>query len=1740
MGKANRLQRGKQHKGRRTRETPRPEESVAAAKAGPGPAPSGSSSSGTTFKVLVLAPRRFIRLFEAHPPYLAGTPGVILPDDIPGTPLSTTTAPLAGDPYFSEIVQERLYRLYRWVVSPPPPSRYVRPPPALAPTQVDGREDSDRTARPTVQIHSDSDTDEEDVVVLLPGPGGQEKLPEVISTASSLEPPASSSSQCTPPASGPEKRRQLLANVVMRAAEDGSLAKALSRVRWPESEDAPPGHTDSESDTVEALEPGDGLPPPSPENILRADPAASTLLSHTFQGISPPENMLESVPEMVKLLPASVASQDPPSTCQPLPTRRWRRRQLSQLEAEAEAHAKADPPTVTSKGLPSRSPFSPITRTDTKRVRPEKRSSASSSNDDSSSGRSGRSQGHEPRRFTDTGMTQPGTPTSPAYMRASSASPVRAFMRLAVVMFSLPRSLGAVHGQWSFCVALSLQRYLHLPASCHTHQWSPQQAMLLPPSRFSPQPHAGASFSGPWHLFASGQPVVPPDTVLRNLVHRTQPDRSKLPSDIPTTPSWFASDPDEVRASDSDQIDREMAARGLPPPPVPPLCENDEPRGPPPPRPVRYDDAPGSLSESEGPCITDSSSLLSLVAAANGVGYQDVVTADLLPQLSRPRWVSDALESSDAKGESLQDGVSSILQAPSDAHATGIKRAYNRAVRRAQASPLQGTFYRGRWCSFRAPVLSPQPRMDRRPQLHAAAPASAARLLHVSYNAGGLTGESYQELMQWLAQLPPEQCPMIVHIQETHWSHDQEYSTPGWHIISSACSSPKAGGLLTLVSAQLCSANQISSSSRVAGRLLHVRIDLGDRTVDAINTYQKVYHSGSTRIEKGQTQTAADQRMGVWTSLRGLLKEIPIRHHLILSGDFNSPAPLISELVGSKGASQIDHVFVRKATADMPARGGSPVTGLWRLGDKGAYATPVATRVIPEFGTFVYVASLSLLAAWTDDRTREAKRAWFHDQIPGMERASAVGDVSPNDELWSPTQQVDCLKTFFQDLYAPEDEPALPPLPHPRRRLLPVLIFLRPGSVTRSVIQYSHDNYALSGSQKARAVFWPDAAQGRRCIVCSATVTKCWHTLIPFLCLQAETAQVPIELRVQLLEFYRGLLMRRLARATSSEWVRRALTAFADDFHIGQVVYSTRDLLLSIDRLGHVLQLLIDARMKVNIDKSVILLSVNHSYASRWRRREILSDKEGPRLRISTPTAGTFKMPIVSTHKYLGAIISYQEDQRELGLFQNFTTPPAGMDASASTMTFASTSSEPKGKGKGKQPKGKVLVQRPLLDFLRRPDRSNGPSPSPPLRTLLLRATLQEMETRIKLTISKEKQTAIDMQWYKEEEGWTYMQWNAQKGQLELQATPSPLATETLLELLRELPTLVNPDSVKKFASLRGLPQEPQSEWIHFQLELGFRPQGDRMWEIFQMLLNQSCLHPLGARLRKDRPGLSGLAAQIQQAVGEVPLHFQPLLRAVLHNADGTACYMNTAFIALLWALGCYDPARSGSLCSLYQCLTARSDLRLMRNMCWTMLLGNWARPNQQHDMHEFLLHLMPRVRLEAFSGLWQTRRLEDTGTVVCASSSALLPVTVDLPLEARGLQHCVQEWSARHYHTAFDGTMPHLLCLHLSRYRRDDERGILSKDDQALPDWSEVLRIPQFATSHDLQKHWRPYQVCAMALHYGPALHQGHYRCMTRWGQNPVRVWLHDDNRAAVPLSLPDSVELSRKAYLIWAVRMD
>ena len=199
------------------------------------------------------------------------------------------------------------------------------------------------------------------------------------------------------------------------------------------------------------------------------------------------------------------------------------------------------------------------------------------------------------------------------------------------------------------------------------------------------------------------------------------------------------------------------------------------------------------------------------------------------------------------------------------------------------------------------------------------------------------------------------------------------------------------------------------------------------------------------------------------------------------------------------------------------------------------------------------------------------------------------------------------------------------------------------------------------------------------------------------------------------------------------------------------------------------------------------------------------------------------------------------------------------------------------------------------------------------------------------------------------------------------------------------------------------------------------------------------------------------------------------------------------------------------------------------------MLLGPWAQPHRQHDMHEFLLHLMPRLRLPAVRGGWQFRRLEEEGIVVCEQSSTVTPITIDVPEEARGLQHSIQAWHSRHYRAALYESGPELKCIQLSRFRQR-HGGASVKDVQALPDLMEVLRIPLFRSSSDLRVTWLPYQGCAAALHFAPTVHRGHYSALLCSGE---KIWLTEDNQSAEPLQISQLALLSKQAYLLWCRRI-
>ena len=188
----------------------------------------------------------------------------------------------------------------------------------------------------------------------------------------------------------------------------------------------------------------------------------------------------------------------------------------------------------------------------------------------------------------------------------------------------------------------------------------------------------------------------------------------------------------------------------------------------------------------------------------------------------------------------LSDCPRSQVDASLFSHAR--KRANKRAVRRATRDG--GAMYKGRWHTSdqlgakyagmkRAPCGVPGPNsLAAGP---APKPSSGFRIRFMTYNVGGLATDAYDVFMAAMLQTPEAVRPHIVCLQETHWKHSSEYSTPGWHIITSSCPSEfRSGGLMVMISHALvpaAQAHRLGFLEVLVGRLLHVRIHLGEWTL---------------------------------------------------------------------------------------------------------------------------------------------------------------------------------------------------------------------------------------------------------------------------------------------------------------------------------------------------------------------------------------------------------------------------------------------------------------------------------------------------------------------------------------------------------------------------------------------------------------------------------------------------------------------------------------------------------------------------------------------------------------------------------------------------------------------------------------------------------------------------------------------------------------------------------------------
>ena len=241
------------------------------------------------------------------------------------------------------------------------------------------------------------------------------------------------------------------------------------------------------------------------------------------------------------------------------------------------------------------------------------------------------------------------------------------------------------------------------------------------------------------------------------------------------------------------------------------------------------------------------------------------------------------------------DGPNPAPQVPSRIH----KRSYKRAVARAAQSQQGGTMYKGKWCTLNSlskqylqqvSTASAKQARVKGPQPH------GPHVRFFSFNCGGLSQDLYVELLKALEAMPAHTQPQIIALQETHWSSDsaQQYTTGAWQVIHSHRHANRSAGVMFLLHRTLTRDAVISFSEPFPGRILHVRIATKSWALDCVNVYQQTMHwQRHLKVTQKQSDavqpTAREIRQQVWTALEHTLAKLPVRHTLLLLGDFNTP-----------------------------------------------------------------------------------------------------------------------------------------------------------------------------------------------------------------------------------------------------------------------------------------------------------------------------------------------------------------------------------------------------------------------------------------------------------------------------------------------------------------------------------------------------------------------------------------------------------------------------------------------------------------------------------------------------------------------------------------------------------------------------------------------------------------------------------------------------------------------------------
>ncbi|CAE7539323.1 unnamed protein product [Symbiodinium sp. CCMP2592] len=542
---------------------------------------------------------------------------------------------------------------------------------------------------------------------------------------------------------------------------------------------------------------------------------------------------------------------------------------------------------------------------------------------------------------------------------------------------------------------------------------------------------------------------------------------------------------------------------------------------------------------------------------------------------------------------------------------------------------------------------------------------ASPRLHFMSWNAGGLSSERYQQVALWLRT--HGQHLAITVIQETHWASDLTFKImEGWLALASP-SQDRVSGILVLVNLRFFQRDQIQLTSVIEGRLVHLRLE-GNPSLDVVIVYQHLYSSskalpGAAGLEQALLRAYAGRGTQIDFALTrqitadGIARRTCLDPHCTLpdydhfnpqSEDSADPAPLEAEmkeaaknlklLCAQNRQHRIQQILQE---AEQAAHKGNSPHYFCRL-----YRSSLP-EPHPPGHSFAPFDVEELTGVITQLPSGKALPSWLAPAPLWSLAAAPVADViHPALTQWL-THMTDPMpgqwpKSSLCLLAKPSKPPKCPENLRPIALLHPVskcLAKLAAG-LLRPTVQHLATRFPQFAYIGGRSV--EDSIE-RACSRCAAVRTT----------LEAQKYNIHLRRQGHVTGKCKGgiTLSLDLSRAFDClprEILHKALVFAAVEptlidliLHIHRQVHEPEDILRILQDIAFIIDTLTSLGMSVSDSKTVILDGLRGPAKSRLLRPLLQRHKDkGPCLRVMCAT-GPLDLPFRKQHPYLGIVLSY-------------------------------------------------------------------------------------------------------------------------------------------------------------------------------------------------------------------------------------------------------------------------------------------------------------------------------------------------------------------------------------------------------------------------------------------------------------------------------------------------------------------